>query len=114
MWPANWCHGPAPNRWPPRSAATGAAKKAGLHTHLMKNGVMKMRPVKAIEVAPGEPTVLKPGGLHIMLKGLKAPLAEGANFPLTLTFENAGSIEIQVKVQKQTDMAPHAHKKTGS
>lgn len=93
------------------AAATGVAKKAGLHIHLMQNGVMKMRPVKAIEVTPGAPAVLKPGGLHIMLTGLKAPLAEGTRFPLTLTFEKAGSIEIQVKVQKQTDMAPHGHKK---
>lgn len=96
------------------AATTGAAKKAGLHNHLMQDGIMKMRPLKAIEVAPGEPAVLKPGGLHIMLMGLKAPLIEGTSFPLTLTFEQAGSIEIQVKVQDKAGMTPHKHMKTGS
>jgi copper(I)-binding protein len=65
---------------------------------------MKMRPVKAIEVAPGEPAVLKPGGLHVMLMGLKAPLVKGQSFPLTLVFEKAGKIEIEVPIGEATAM----------
>lgn len=94
------------------SAATPVARRAALHTHLMQNNVMKMRPVDAIDVTPGSPTVLKPGGLHIMLMGLKAPLEEGSRFPLTLTFDKAGSIEIQVEVHKAGAMSPgpaHGH-----
>ena len=96
------------------SASTDVAKKAALHTHKMEDGIMKMRPLKAIEIAPGEPMVLEPGGLHIMLMGLKTPLVEGKSFPLILTFEKAGSIEIDVKIQEATEMAPEKHKHLGS
>lgn len=77
---------------------TPAAKKASLHTSKMEDDIMKMLPVKAIEVKPGEPAVMKPGGLHIMLMGLKAPLKMGDMFPMTLTFEKAGTLEIKVMV----------------
>jgi periplasmic copper chaperone A len=80
------------------AAASPAAERAALHTHLMEHGVAKMRPVDAIEVAPGAPIVLQPGGLHVMLMGLKAPLAEGETLPLTLTFETAGSVELELPV----------------
>ncbi len=59
---------------------------------------MKMRPVEAIEIAPGEPAVLQPGGLHIMLMGLAAPLETGKPFPMTLVFENAGSVDVEIQV----------------
>ncbi len=86
-------------------AAEGTvANRVELHTHMMEGGVMKMRPVKAIEVAPGEPAVLKPGGLHVMLMGLKAPLVKGESFPLTLVFEKAGRIEIEVPIGEATAM----------
>lgn len=81
------------------SASSPAAEKAELHTHLMDDGVMKMRPVTAIEVTPGSPTALQPGGLHIMLLGLKAPLVKDKSFPLTLVFEKAGKIDVEVKVE---------------
>ncbi|MFQ5784315.1 MAG: copper chaperone PCu(A)C [Alphaproteobacteria bacterium] len=87
--------------------ATPAAKMAKLHAHLMDNGVMKMVPLKAIEIDPGEPTILKPGGLHIMLMGLEKPLLKGESFPLTLTFEQAGSIDVEVVVEGIASMGPH-------
>jgi copper(I)-binding protein len=89
--------------------ATPVAKHAALHTHLMEQGVMKMRPLEAVEVAPGEPTVLKPGGLHIMLMGLRQPLREGETFPLVLTFQRAGTIEVEVMVLKATSMGYDPH-----
>ena len=60
---------------------------------------MRMRQVEAIEVAPGTPTVLEPGGLHIMLIGLTGPLVEGESFPLTLDFETAEDITVDVTIQ---------------
>jgi len=81
------------------AAASPVAEHAKLHTHLVEGGVAKMRPVEAVEITPGEPAILQPGGLHIMLMGLKAPLVEGNMFPVTLTFERAGNITIQVIVQ---------------
>jgi periplasmic copper chaperone A len=79
-------------------ASTPVADKAELHTHLMEDGIMKMRPVEAIDIAPGATVELKPGGLHVMLLGLKAPLTEGQTYPLTLTFAKAGTVTVEVAV----------------
>lgn len=81
------------------AAAAPIAKRVELHTHLMEDGVMRMREVEAIEVAPGTPTVLEPGGLHIMLIDLTGPLVEGESFPLTLDFETAEDITVDVTIQ---------------
>lgn len=81
-----------------------------LHTHLMEGGMMKMRPLEAIEVSPGEATVLRPGGLHIMLIGLKKPLAAGETFPLRLHFEKAGEIGVEVTVHKMDHQGGGEHK----
>lgn len=86
--------------------ASPIAGKARLHTNMMEGAVMKMRPVEAIEIGPGKPAVLKPGGLHIMLMGLKSPLKEGETFPMTLTFEKAGAVEVRVMVKKVGAMGP--------
>ncbi len=86
--------------------ASPVAKRAEIQPHVMEGGIMKTRPVEAIEVNPGEPTVLKPGGLLIMLMGSKAPLMEGEIFSLTLTFVKAGPVDIRVEVQKAGAMEP--------
>ena len=88
------------------SATSPVAERVELHTHIVDDGVMRMRQVEAIEVAPGSPTILQPGGLHVMLLGLKAPLQEGESFPLTLTFENAGTFEVEVDVEAVGSMEP--------
>lgn len=92
-------------------ATTPVAGKAQLHTHVVEGDVMRMRPVDAIAIEPGKPTELKPGGLHVMLIDLKAPLKEDASFPLTLTFANAGSLTVEVAVLSIAaagpDMAGH-------
>ena len=88
------------------AAASPVARPAQFHTHSMEDGIMKMRHVMAVEVAPGEPTVFKPGGLHVMLMGLKAPLRKGESFPLSLTFERAGKIELRVMIQGVGAMGP--------
>jgi copper(I)-binding protein len=76
------------------------AAKAELHVTSMDNGVMKMRPLQAVDVKAGATAELKPGGMHIMLIGLAAPLKVGQSFPLTLTFEKAGTIPVTVTVEK--------------
>lgn len=90
------------------SAASPVAVKVELHNHIMVGNVAQMRPVDAIEVSPGSPTVLQPGGLHVMLLDLKAPLKAGQSFPVTLTFERAGKIEANVAVQAIRAPAPSA------
>ena len=53
-----------------------------------------------VDVPAGGKTALEPGGLHVMLIGLKAPLKEGDKFPLTLTFAKAGKVDVEVIVEK--------------
>ena len=82
-----------------------------LHTHLNEGGVMKMRPVPAIDVKAGGEAVLKPGGLHVMLIDLKAPMKEGDTVPLTLTFDDGSTKKVDAKLVKPTAApAPMEHK----
>ena len=90
------------------SASSDAAGVAELHTHINNNGVMQMRPVENIPVAPGETTELKPGGLHIMLMMLTKPLVAGEQLNITLTFEDGSSKQVQAEVRKyQMKMMQH-------
>ena len=90
------------------SASSDAAGVAELHTHINNNGVMQMRPVENIPVAPGETTELKPGGLHIMLMMLTKPLLAGEQLNITLTFEDGSSKQVQAEVRKyQMNMMQH-------
>ena len=79
-------------------ASTPAAGKAELHLSSMADGVMEMRPVADLPVAPGAPIRLEPGGYHLMLVHLKQPLHPGDHFPVTLTFEHAGEVTAQAVV----------------
>ena len=79
--------------------ASEVADRAELHGSKMQDGVMRMRPVEAVEVPAHGQAALKPGGLHVMLIGLKAPLEEGGSFALTLTFENAGEVEVVTTIE---------------
>lgn len=81
------------------SAATPAARVVELHTHIREGDVMRMRPVQDIPVPAGEAVELRPGGLHIMLIGLAAPLAQGSRVPLTLRFERAGEVQVELVVE---------------
>lgn len=86
--------------------STPVAGKAELHEMTMQGGIMKMRPLAAIDLPAGRAVVLKPGAAHIMLVGLKQPLRVGESFPLTLEFEKAGKREVAVAVQKAGAMGP--------
>jgi periplasmic copper chaperone A len=85
---------------------TPAAERAEIHVHETVDGVASMKKLDAVEIVPGSPTVFAPGGLHVMLFGLKAPLAEYATFPLTLAFERAGSITVEVQVEEAGALEP--------
>lgn len=79
-------------------AANPVSKITELHTHLNEGGVMKMRPVPAIDIKAGGEAVLKPGSLHVMLIDLKAPMKEGDVVPITLTFDDGSSKQVDAKV----------------
>jgi len=81
-------------------AASGdVAGRVELHTHLMEGDVMKMRQIEAVEVPAKGMATLQPGGYHVMMIGLVEPLNEGEKFPLTLTFEKAGEVTIDVTIE---------------
>jgi copper(I)-binding protein len=81
------------------SASAPVAARAEMHTHEVQGSLMRMRKMDAVEVHAQAPVQFAPGGNHIMLMGLKAPLKEGDRFPLTLIFEKAGQIVVDVHVK---------------
>jgi copper(I)-binding protein len=92
------------------SASSAAAQKVELHTHIMDGDVMRMREVEGgIPLPPGETVKLQPGGFHIMLLGLGQGLKAGSHFPLTLIFEKAGSVQVEVPVEAMGSMGPGGH-----
>lgn len=88
------------------SASTPAAGRAELHTMLRDGDVMRMRELDAIAVPANGAVTLAPGGLHIMLIGLTRPLAVGEQVPLTLVFEHAGTVTVNLAVQPAGARAP--------
>ncbi|MBK1624897.1 copper chaperone PCu(A)C [Afifella marina] len=79
------------------SASSPISGRVELHTMDMSGGVMKMRQLEdGIPVPAGATVELKPGSLHVMFIDLTAPIEEGANVPVTLTFEKAGSVDVEM------------------
>lgn len=83
------------------SASSDVAGAVELHQTTMEDGVMKMTPQEFVSVPAGEQVAFKPGDYHVMLIGLKDALNVGDSFTLTLNFENAGAIVIEVSVQQE-------------
>lgn len=81
------------------SVSVPFAAHAEMHEMAMKDGIMTMRPLeKGIEVPAGGKVEFKPGGYHIMFMNLKQPLKQGEMMKGTLTFEKAGSVDVEFKV----------------
>lgn len=93
------------------AAESPVADRIELHNHTMIDGIMKMREVEGgIPLPSGETVMLKPGGLHIMLMGLKQPLKKGETLPLTLHFESGETLALDVPVMKIGSMGmKHSH-----
>lgn len=75
-----------------------AAERAELHMHIMDGDMARMRPAGSVPLPEGARVTLAPGGLHIMLMGLRAPLREGSSFAMTLRFDDGDSRDIEVAV----------------
>jgi hypothetical protein len=82
------------------SAESPVAKVVELHTHLNEGGMMRMRRLDRIELPAGEMTALQPGGLHVMLIGLKQTLEPGATVDLTLVYDDGTQERIQAPVRQ--------------
>ena len=95
-----------PGPAPPQPAAAAAE----LHQTTNENGVMHMLPLPdGLALPAGQGVTLAPGGLHVMLMGLRHPLKQGETLALTLTFEHAAPVTVQVPVQAAGASSPAGH-----
>lgn len=81
------------------SVSSDVAAMAQVHQTSMEDGVMKMSEVDAIDVPADGEVTLEPGGYHVMLMQLAEPLVSGEEIEVTLTFEDAGDIEVTAEVR---------------
>lgn len=88
-------------------ASTPAAERVELHVQMREGDILKMREAKSFEVPARQRLTLRPGGSHLMLVGLKQPLAKGGRVPLTLRFERAGELKVEIEVQPADSRRPH-------
>ena len=77
---------------------TQQAAMAHIHESKTVDGVMSMEMVDAVEIGAGGTFEMKPGGFHIMLMGLKAPLVKGGTLKMEMTFERNGKMSIEMPV----------------
>lgn len=89
------------------AASSTISQRVELHTHTMDNGVVKMRQVEVIEIPANSMTELKSGGHHIMMFDVKNMPEKGSSVPLTLTFENAGEVQVEAVVGDLGDKHGH-------
>jgi len=87
-----------------------ACKAVELHSMTSKDGMMRMREVKTIELPAGKRVNLSESGYHLMLNGLKAPLKEGETVPLTLNIKvaNQGVVKVETKADVKSLTATKA------
>lgn len=91
------------------AAESPASDVVELHTHTMDDGMMKMRRVERIPLPAGETVTLEPGGLHIMLIGLKQQLMPGDEVSLTLELDDGSSVSLTAPVRKVEPMSMQGH-----
>jgi len=95
------------------AASSPVAGVTEVHEMVMDNNVMKMRAVPGLDLPAGKAVELKPGGYHVMLMDLKAPLKKDTTIPLTLVFKDARGVEsrteLKVPVNAAAPMAEHKH-----
>lgn len=83
------------------AAMVDGVSKTEIHEMKMNNGIMSMRPLNnGIVIPAGQTVTLKPGDLHLMMLGLQAPLLQGAYIKGRLTFEKAGTVEVEFAVEE--------------
>ena len=89
--------------------STPAAKSAEIHLSRKEGAGMKMEHVREITIGKKEMIPFSPEGYHVMLIGLKKPLKEGENVPVTLSFKNGEPLTIYAPVKKMMEQAEHHH-----
>ena len=89
-------------------ASSDAAGRVEVHESRREGEVMRMRKVEPLDIAAGERVVFGPGGLHVMLMELEAPLRQDEKLPLVLRFERAGEVQVEAEVLAGDATDPHA------
>ena len=90
-------------------ASSPAAARVEMHVTEKQGDVMRMREVKAYDIPAKGGFTLAPGGAHLMLVDIKAPLKEGAKVPLVLRFEKSGEVKVELQVRALTMRHGHSH-----
>jgi copper(I)-binding protein len=88
-------------------ASTPLAARVEMHITSRDGDVARMREVKTFEIPARERLELRPGGSHFMLVDIARPLKKGERVPLTVRFENAGELLIELEVQELGSRRPH-------
>lgn len=92
------------------SATSPRATSVEVHEMSMDGAVMRMRQVTGgLTVQSGGEVTLAPGGNHLMFMGVTQPFTEGESIPVTLTFANAGVVEVQLPVHREAPMEMSGH-----
>lgn len=95
-------------------ATTPRAKSVSIHQSTMKDGTMSMRPLKdGLTIPAGETVELKPHSYHLMLEKLDAPLKEGERIPMTIKFDGAETMDIELNVEPLDGGMPMKEKEMG-
>ena len=81
--------------------STSVAEKVEVHRTEVLDGIARMREVAVLHVDAGQALEFKPGGMHVMLMGLKKPLVAGTTYELDLLFEVAGARKVKVQVRDE-------------
>jgi len=91
-------------------AASPAAARVEMHVTLRDGEIMRMREVKAFDLPAKGRLELKPAGAHLMFVDLKRPFKQGDKVPVTLKFEKAGEVKVDLQVGRQPAPAEsHGH-----
>ncbi len=88
-------------------ASSPVAGRVELHRIIHDGDRARMGAIEKIRLPKGKSVELKPGGLHIMLMGLKQQLKEGETFPLSLYFAEAGKVDVTVRIMGAGAMGGH-------
>ena len=90
-------------------ASSPLAKTVEIHESSQVDGMWRMRRLPALELPPGGQVQLSPGGVHLMLFGLAAPLREGDRVPLQLQLDSGETLDIEIEVRAMDAGSHHHH-----
>ena len=90
--------GDAPDRL--IAASVDFADKVEIQAPVVEDGVLKTTTVQAVEIAQGQALTFQPGGIHLVLQSVQRIFEHGQHFDLALTFEKAGTVEVEVEIEE--------------